>query len=249
MRFIEDTGSSFARERVEIDKTKRPNYFMWAIIILFLICLNIGSWGFCNIVFGRPEMAFSYNLLTKLDKLEPIEGFTSTTAPGGQFFSAKQFNEDRIHSFSPNQLEAYNGFSTRKYLWNYNDKDRIPDFIHGDFTVKNCRPLTSTDLFPSGLLVRGSAYRYPDVEIDFVVPTSNPLSEDVEYYKPGDTISIGRSTHSAAVLHVTRTSPDEPAVLLAVPLITKTSGGKSLDFKTAAGETLALRTPTRLNIQ
>lgn len=246
MRFIEDTGSSFAKERVEIDNTKRPNYFIWCIIILVLIALNIGSWGFCNIVFGQPEIPFSYKLLTKLDKLKPIKGFTSTTAPQGRFYTARNFNEN-LYGLSPSELNIFNNLSTRHYLWNF--RERKPDFIFGDFTVKSCRALTEGDLFTSGIIVRGSAYRYPDIEVDFVLPTAEPVSPDVEYFQPGDTLTIGRSTHSAAVLKASRTEPDLPTVLLAVPLITKASNGKDLTFKSPSGQTLALRAPEKLNIQ
>lgn len=248
MRFIEDSGSSFAREqRVEVDTEKKANLFIWFIIILVLLGLNIGSWAFCNMVFGRPEIPFSYRLLTKLDKIKPLAGFSATTAPPGRFYSAKDYYEKIIYRFSDLQLKAYNGMLKRNYLWNYTEKDPA-SFIYGEFTVEQSRPLNEGDLFTQGLVVRGTAYRYPDGKIDLILPTAEPISPDVVYFEPGSKIQVGRSTMSAAVLHATRTGQDDPVVFQAVPLITKTSSGNDLSFKTPTGETLKLRTPERLNI-
>lgn len=248
MRFIEDTGSSFAREkRVEIDTNKRPNLFIWFVIILVLLGLNIGSWVFCNMVFGRPELPFSYKVLTKLDKIAPLEGFTATAAPRGKFNTSKQFYE-RVYPFTKSQLRAYNGLLKRNYLLNYSERDPAY-FIYGDFTVETSRPLNENDLFTSGLVVRASAYRFPDAKVELILPTAKPVSGDVVYFNPGDTLSIGKSTLSATVLQATRKGPEDPIVFMAVPLITKASSSGDLTYKTKTGETLLLKTPERLNIK
>lgn len=247
MRFIEDSGSSFAREqRVEIDTEKKPNLFIWAVIIIVLLGLNLGSWAFCNFVFGHPEHPFSYKTLTKLDKLKPLRGYTATTAPYGKFRSPKYLFE-QVYGFTKSELRAYNGKLQRHYLWNYSERQPVT-FIYGDFTVEQSRPLTEDDLFGKGIVVRAEAYRFPDAKIELILPTVDPVSPDVTYFEPGMTLNVDKRTMAAAVLQASQSAEEEPFVFRAVPLITKQSGGADLRFTTPTGETLVLRTPERLNI-
>jgi hypothetical protein len=248
MRFLEDQASSFSKaNRVEEDEvTGGSSLFTWGIVIVVLLGLNIGSWSFCNMVFGHPEHPFSYKLLTKLDKLEPLEGFTSTGVPGGKFRSAKDLYSI-AYPFKKSQLRAYNGMLKRNYLWNY--KDRSPaTFAYGSFTIEKVRALNENDMFPKGIVIIGNAYKFPDARIELVLPTVEPV-EKADQYKVGETLEIGKSTMAAAVIHAEKKGKDDPMTFVAVPLITLSSNGGNLPFKTPSGETLLLETPQWMNIK
>lgn len=246
MRFIEDRGSSFVTQTAagEEDFVPRGNYFAWGILIVVLLGLNIGSWVFCNMVFGHPEHPFSYGLLTKIEKLEPLEGFSETTVPGGEFLSTKEFYA-KAYPFSRAQLRAYNGMLKRNYLWNYSE-DEPAYFIYGKFVIEEVRVLGDEDLFPRGLIVRGEAERFPDGKVELVLPTAEPVDNN-DQFKVGETLDIGRSNMAAAVIQVKRNDEDS-LTFLAVPLATKSAGGGNRDYKTPSGEVLDLQTPSWLNI-
>ncbi|MDF1814626.1 MAG: hypothetical protein P1V20_20640 [Verrucomicrobiales bacterium] len=242
MRFLEDKGSTFSTTSpvVEEEINDRANLFTWIIVIMVLLGLNIGSWSFCNMVFGHPEHPFSYSLLTRFEKLEPLRGFTSTGVAGGKFRSPKELYS-QAYPFKRSQLRAYNGILKRNYLWNY--KDRSPaTFIYGTFVAEEIRPLSEKDMFPKGIMVTGTAHKFPDAKVKLLLPTTEPVTA-ADQYKVGETFEIGKSSVAAAVIHAEKSGPDDPMVFTAVPLITKSSGGGDLPFKTPSGETLLLRTP------
>jgi len=247
MRFIEDQGSSFTKETrlSEDDMGEQGNNFAWAIVIVVLLGLNISSWAFCNMVFGHPEHPFSYRLLTKLEKLEPLKGFKTTTVPPGKFLTPKDFY-GRVYPFSKSDLRAYNALLKRNFLWIYNEKDPAY-FIYGSFTVKGVRTLVpEEDMFPMGIVVTAEAHRFPDAKVELILPTKTPVLE-ANQYKIGDTLKIDRSTMAASVLHVVR-EKDKPIIMSAVPLVTKDSSSENRRFKTSSNETLILETPQWLNI-
>ena len=75
--------SAFSRKLREQDEGRfvSGNIVLWVAVIAVLIGLNFASWSFCMWVFGQPEHPMNYRLLTKLEKLDPIHGFTPVTAP------------------------------------------------------------------------------------------------------------------------------------------------------------------------
>ncbi len=247
MRFLEDQASTFSKASpVDQDLEESGNLFIWVIVILILLGLNIGSWSFCNMVFGHPEHPFSYKLLTKLEKIEPLKGFTKTGVPGGKFLTAKDLYA-RAYPFKRSQLKAYNGILMRNYLWNF--KDRAPaTFVSGTFKIEAVRPLTPEDLFQRGIIIMGIADKFPDAKIELILPTAEVI-EKADQYQVGEMLEIGKSSMAAVVLHAAKQGDDEPMVFLAVPLITKNADHSNLPFKTPSGQTLILETPQWLNIQ
>ena len=249
MRFLEDRGSTFSKAEVieeEEDPTEGPNLFNWGIVIVVLLGLNIGSWTFCNMVFGHPDHPFSYGLLTKMNKLEPLEGFKSNNVPGGKFRTPK-FLYTEIYSFDKSELRAHNGRLMRNYLWNYKDRNPVT-FIFGSFTVDEVRPLNEEDVFPMGISITGTAYKFPDAKVKLVLPTATPV-QVADQYKVGESFTIEKASVGAAVINAERTGPDDPVTFTAVPLITKGANEEDLPFKTPSGDNLILRTPEWLNVQ
>lgn len=247
MRFLEDHNSTVARriEENEAELEPRGNLFTWAIVITVLLGLNIGSWVFCAMVFGHPENPFSYRLLTKLEKLEPLEGFRATAVPFGKFHTAKDLYAT-AYPFSGSQLRAYNGMLKRHYLWNY--RERFPaTFVYGSYVIDEIRPLNEDDLFTRGILIRGKAQRFADVEIKLILPTVEKI-KTANQYKIGEVLEIGKSDMAASVLHVKRYKGDL-FTFLAVPLFTREGESPNRVITTPSGENLTLHTPPRLNVQ
>jgi len=167
-------------------------------------------------VFGQPEHPMNYRLLTKLEKLDPIHGFTPVTAPRGKFFSAKDLYA-QVYPFSPTELQAYNGILKRYYLKNYLELDNVT-FLSGEFTVLSVQRLREGTVFPSGLVIRGRSTTFPDALVDFALPS--PTTPEKFDLKAGQILKIEESTTCAAVLNIERLQ-DSTMVFTAVPLVSR----------------------------
>ncbi len=248
MRFLEDqnyVGSTATPGHIDDDDLDvRGNAFSWGILILILLGLNIGSWAFCSMIFGHPDHPLSYGLLTRLDKLEPLKGFQTTTAPAGEFNTAKEIYAT-TYPFSRSQLRAYNGLLMRHYLWNYKDNTRAT-FIYGNFTVENVRPVERDEFFERGVVLVGQPESFPDARLHLVLPTAEDPGDET-YFSEGETFELGKSNMAAAVLRVTK-AEDETITILAVPLVTRESGETTRSYQTSTGQVLTLKTPRRLSI-
>lgn len=212
--------SSFSRTSREQNEGRyhSGNLVLWGAAIAVLIGLNFASWSFCMWVFGQPEHPMNYSLLTKLEKLEPIHGFTPVAAPRGKFYSAKDLYAE-VYPLGPSGLGAYNGIRKRSYIQNYVEAEDIT-YISGEFRVLSVQRLQKDDIFPMGLAVRAVSTSFPDLVLDLVLPTSEPPGE-LDLQK-GAIIEVGESTFCAAVLHVHR--PDDVLmVVTATPLVTRRS--------------------------
>ena len=228
-----------------VELAPRGKLFAWGVVITVLLGLNIGSWVFCSMIFEHPEHPFSYRLLTRMDKLDPVTGFRATTVPPGKFHTAKDLYSI-AYPFSKSQLRAYNGMLKRNYLWNYRDHQPAT-FIFGKFVVEEVRPLGNKDLFVNGVLVRAVADRFPDAVLELILPTTEPVPKQ-KYYQKGESLEVGKSDMAAVVLHAKRFEQDR-ITFLAVPLITKDGEGGDREFQTPSGTKLFLLTPQRLNLQ
>jgi hypothetical protein len=133
--------SPFSRQSREQDDGRyvSGNLVLWLAVLAVLVGLNFASWSFCMWVFGQPEHPMNYRLLTKLERLDPIHGFTPVTAPRGKFVSAKDLYA-QVYPFSDTELRAYNGILKRSYLKNYVELENVT-FLSGDFTVLSVRAM------------------------------------------------------------------------------------------------------------
>ncbi|MEX2580958.1 MAG: hypothetical protein WD342_18010 [Verrucomicrobiales bacterium] len=208
--------SSFSRHSREQDEGRYAsgNLVLWIAAIAILIGLNFASWSFCMWVFGQPEHPMNYRLLTRLDKLEPIVGFTPVSAPRGKFHSAKDLYS-KVYSFNETELRAYNGILKRHYLRNFAERDDAT-YLAGEFTVLSVQRMGEGDVFSGGIVVRGRSTIFPDAVLDLALP-----AEDVPegaLPKPGRTIKVEESSTCAAVLHIERLE-DSTMIFTAVPLV------------------------------
>lgn len=230
--------SEFSREAREEREDNIGSLFLWSVAIVVLLGLNAFSWLFCMYVFGNPEVPFNYQLLTKLERLEPIAGFKPVDAPRGKFHGAKDLYLE-YYDFSPEKLNAYNGILKRFYLKNYLERTDVK-FLSGSFKVESARELRPDDVFPHGVAVRLQAEDYPAAHVDFVLPAPADAKLPAEHFRPGDVIQIQESATCAALLHVHRMEEDH-VCFTAVPLVMR-------DYETPAGTTLPVAPPKWLNL-
>lgn len=208
--------SPFSRQSREQDEGRyvSGNFVIWLAVLAVLIGLNFASWSFCMWVFGQPEHPMNYRLLTKLERLEPIHGFTPVSAPRGKFLSAKDLYA-QVYPFSDTELRAYNGILKRSYLKNYVEIENVV-FLSGEFTVLAVQPMGEEDVFPAGYVIRGRSTTFPDAIVDFALPAEK-TPEKFEFAE-GQVLKIEESTTCAALLHIERLE-DGTMTFTAVPLV------------------------------
>ncbi len=221
-----DFGGSWANDSI----------FLWIIVIATLIALNAFAWIFCMYVFGHPEVPFNYRLLTRLEKIEPISGFTPVTAPRGEFKTARQLYAEQ-YEYSPRKLKGLNAILKRNYISNFKN---YPDIIYlgGNFKVEGVKVLGPGDVFPSGIAIRARAEDYPSALVDYILPVSGLEKSP---FKIGDQLSIERSDTCAVLLHVEKL-PDEEICFTITPLVNR-------DYQLAGDRALAVHPPDYLNMK
>ena len=211
--------SSFSRQSREQDEGRyvSGNLVLWLAIIAVLVGLNFASWSFCMWVFGQPEHPMNYRLLTKLERLDPIHGFTPVSAPRGKFISAKDLYA-QAYPFSPTELRAYNGILKRSYLKNYLEQENVT-FLSGEFTVLSVQPMGPEDVFPAGYVIRGRSTTFPDAIVDFPLPAEKTPEKfllaagQVFKIEESSTCAVIRASRSRSTTAPTPTSTSRSAAV------------------------------------
>lgn len=238
MEFLSDQ-SIFSREAREEREDNIGSLFLWTVVIIALLGLNAFSWIFCVYVFGNPEVPFNYQLLTRLEKLDPIKSFEPVSSPRGKFNAARTLYLEYF-DYDDEKLNALNGILKRFYLKNYLDRDDVT-FVSGTFKVESSRELRPDDVFPHGVAVRLQSEEFPGAHVDFVLPSPEGETIPEEHFRLGDVVQIQESATCAAVIHVHR-QDDDHLVFTAVPLVRKT------DYQTPAETFLHVEPPPYLNL-
>jgi len=217
MEVIHDE-SSFSRNSREQDEGRynSGNLILWIAAIAVLIGLNFGSWSFCMWVFGQPEHPMNYKLLTRLDKLDPIVGFTPVNAPRGKFRTAKDLYA-QIYNFDPLELRAYNGILKRLYLKNFAQRDDVI-YLAGEWKVDSWEKMGEGDVFDNGVVIRAKSTSFPDAILDLALP-SPEVPDDFELVRD-QIIKLEESSTCAAVLNIQRRQ-DDTMIFTAVPLVAR----------------------------
>jgi hypothetical protein len=241
-------ASPFSRQVRDDDDglNQRGSFLLWMAAIAVLIGLNFASWSFCMWVFGQPEHPMNYKLLTKLDKLEPIQGFSPVGAPRGKFNSVKDLYA-KLYPFTPVELRAYNGILKRFYLKNYLERDDAT-FLSGEFRVESVQPMKEGDVFSSGLVIRARSTTFPEAVLDLALP-SLEVPEKFDLL-PGQVILLAEATMCAALLHVHH-EDETVMVFTVVPLVTFNSpddpAAKRYEFADGAAITVTPQERIRLD--
>ncbi|MEM7516403.1 MAG: hypothetical protein AAF368_05725, partial [Planctomycetota bacterium] len=240
--------SSFSRNTREQDEGRYNggNLLLWIAVIAVLLGLNFASWSFCMWVFGQPEHPMNYNLLMRLEMLDPLRSFTPFSAPRGKFYSAKDIYA-QTYPFSETELKAFNGIQKRHYIKNYIERASV-SYLSGEFTVVSVQRLGPDDVFPEGYVVRGRSISFPDALLDLALPSHDPPEQFA--LRTGQIIQIEESAMCAALLHVERRQ-DATMIFTAVPLVTKESptAKEAKVYEFGQGVSIPVFAPPRIRVE
>ena len=143
--------------------------FWWTIAIIILGICAVLSWVLSIYVFNHPTEPLPYKILSKLDKLDPIERFASDSPPQGRFRTPRLVLEEDYAGFEQKHLDYINSELLRDYLENFR-RSRGVTYVKGKFLVTQVRALTEADMFQSGLVWRGHHPDFPNAEVEMILP-------------------------------------------------------------------------------
>lgn len=215
-------------------KKEGGGIFWWAILITLLMGAATFCWFFSIMVFSHPEKPFNYKVLAKFKKLTPLRPYTIYTAPPGKSFGPRDLMSE-FYSYNHEQLGVRNDMLKRAYLKNYQHEQ--PLYLLGSFRVLNVRPLSATDVFTKGWIVRARSSELEDVDLELVLPG---LEKTDAPFATGDTFNLQKRSYASA-LHVQRMEEDRMCVTV-VPLAYQA-------VAKAGEETMALTPPDSLNME
>lgn len=220
---------------------KDGSLFIWTIIILLLIGFAIGCWIFSFYIFGHPEKAVSYSILTKLKKLDAPKRFEITAAPKGEFLTATQL-WDRYNAMSNRELERASEALLRNYLRNYKlTRDRVP-YVVGSFNILDSNELTDTDMFPSGVVALAQSTDAPQVLLEHVFTADERVIPILHRMLiTGLNLRLDKNIDLSAVINVKRL-PDGRLQFTAVPILYGNYAA------TTGSGTFSLEPPDKLNM-
>lgn len=197
---------------------EKDNLFLWTIFIILLAGFALACWLGSFYVFGHPEKAFSYGLLTKLGKLDPPKRFQLTAAPRGQFLDANALQE-RYGTMPPQQLSLENDRLLRSYLRNYEQFKELVPYVVGPFQVMGAFRLGPNNFFPQGVVALAASKENPSVLLELVLPATEENAARLErMLTTGTDITLARTLDLTALLNA-RVMPDGRLNLTAVPLL------------------------------
>lgn len=201
--------------RADVEKVRTPRqrvpWFWWLIVNTLAISLAAASWIICLKVFKDPTHPSSYQLMRKVGRIPPLEPFVGSTAPSAEWTDDARSLEARFRGLDEPTREALNQSFLKNYLLNL-PKSSLLTYVVGDFRILEKRALTEDDFFPSGAAVKAQALVQPDgmtetvpypVFIELLVPGSKGI---LATYEEGSVLSLSRSTHHAALLHLSETA-------------------------------------------
>ena len=216
--------------------------FGWTVLILLLIGVAIFCWIGSYYIFGHPDKPLSYEVLSKLKKIEPPKRFELTAAPRGEFLRAPQIME-RYAAMRPRQLERTNETLLRNYLRNFKPCDGLVPYVLGTFNILDSFELSGGDFFPSGVVAVAQSKENPNLLLEQVfcadarmVPTLHRT------LLTGLDIDLKRENELAAIIHVERLADGR------IKLTTVSILYPSYEAASADG-TFTLDPPDKLNVR
>ncbi len=207
---------------VEESSPGRPAYFWWLLANALALCFAVISWAVCLDVFGNPEVPRNYEILRKLKRLPVLKRYTITDVPNGNSLGPKELYK-KYFGYSDEQSSRINSLLTRNYISNF-DRPLFLTYVEGDYQIDQIRKLNATDFINPGFVIRARAMVKPDdftkpmpypVFIEYLVPTNE--TDGISSLKIGSLVTLKKSPHGAAVIHISKILDDgDPALLLAV---------------------------------
>lgn len=220
---------------------KDGSLFVWTIVILLLIGFALGCWIFSFYVFGHPEKAFSYSILSKLKKMEPLKRFELTQAPRGEFLTANQLSE-RYGKMTDRELARASEVLMRNYLRNYKlTKDLVP-YMVGSYNILDSYELGDKNTFLSGVVALAQSTDNPQILLEHVFTCNK---RDVQTLQrmllTGLDLELKKNADMSAVVNVRRLK-DGRLQFTSIPILYG-----SYASSTGPG-TFSLEPPTELNL-
>lgn len=220
---------------------RKDNLFAWTIAILLLAGFAIACWIFSFYVFGHPEEAFSYKILTKLKKLDPPKRFEITAAPRGEFLGPQEL-WDRYNRMTDRELKRTSEVLMRNYLRNYKLTQELVPYVVGSFMILDSNELRDDNLFTSGVAVIAQAKSMPYVLLEQAFTTDRKNVPAMHrMLLSGVDFDIRKIDELAALVNVKRLG-DGRLLFTTVPIL---YGGYA---PTDTPGTFSLEPPTRLNM-
>ncbi len=222
-------------------KGMATDLFVWTIVILLLIGIAIGCWIGSFYVFGHPEKAVSYSLLTRLKKLDPPKRFELTAAPRGQFLNPDKLLE-KYGAMTPRELDRQNEQLLRDFIRNYKLAPDLVTYVVGDFNILDSYELKETDFFPSGVVVIAEAKQNKNVLLEHVFTADAKVVPILHrMLLTGLDLQLNRGLDLSALLNVKRLD-DGRMQFTAIPIVYGS-------YATTSGPgTFSLDPPTTLNV-
>lgn len=247
IQFLNDGSEFRTYGGGSFSKTKGTGgLFWWTLAIFLLLALATTSWFFSIWVFAHPEKPFSYKLLSRMQKLEPIRRWSVHTVPNGPILTSNKLLEQYFY-YSSEQMRVANDMMKRSYIKNF--KERSPEYVYGNFKVLAARPLSSSDVFTQGWVVVARSNEIEDVDVELLLPG---LQSEVPPYAEGDSLVLEKKKTFASVVHVQRLDGERIQATL-VSLLYQNAPGKDAAQETAAvveDEAQAtLAPPAQLNME
>jgi len=245
-RFKKKLHSRFSGPDFDPVDEERPardgSLFIWTVVILLLIGFAIACWIGSFYIFGHPEKPLSYQVLTKVKKLEPPKRFELTAAPRGEFLKASQIL-DRYGRLTPRELDRVNETLLRNYLRNYFKlaQELVP-YVVGTYNILDSYELTNADFFKSGVVALAQSKECRQVLLEQVF-TADPKVVPALHRTllTGLDIDLKRENELAVIIHVERLA-DGRLKATAISILYP-----SYESSTASG-TFTLDPPQTLNV-
>jgi hypothetical protein len=238
IQFLND-GSDF-RSRSgggTLAKGRRDNsLFWWTILITLLMGVATFCWFFSIMVFKYPEKPFHYNLLTKLEKLDPLVKFDPLKIPNGTFCGPRDLLA-KYYNYNPEQLQLANDLLKRSYILNFTMEN--PVYVKGTYVVMFARPLKAGDVVSKGWVIRARSEELEDVQVEVLLPGADSAESP---YKPDEKFTLDNKNHICCVINVERNTDTDGVCATVTPLT-------YVGFTTPEKKPIAIAPPARLNME
>jgi len=180
----------------------KSDLFGWTVFILLLCGFALTCWIGTFYVFSHPEKPFNYQILTKLNKLDPPKRFELTSAPTGEFLSAEKLLA-KYGAMTAGQLNEESNGLLRSYLRNYDHiMSKVP-YVTGKFTILDRYPLSDSKFFSSGVVVVAQSVDIPTAYIEHIFPAAtDKLPMMQRTLVTGLGIELRRSYDLSAVINI-----------------------------------------------
>jgi hypothetical protein len=229
------------RGRNRMHQQQSPdNLFGWTVFILLLCGFAVACWIGTFYVFNHPEQPFNYQLLTKLNKLEPPKRFELTAAPPGEFLGADKLLE-KYGAMTAPQLSEESNDLLRSYLRNYDHQIGKVPYAIGKFTVLDAFVTTETEYFGTGMAVLAQSNEVPTVYIEQIFPAEKQdLPAMQRVLATGLGLELRRSYDLSAVTHITNLGEGK-LLFTCVPLLYGSYGQMGSSFQLEPPRTLFVK--------